>query len=171
MKPALHGLKPLGQFGVLLAVAAIAATVSDWPVYRSIPEDAAVVKLSFTHSAGRRSAECRRRTPEELARLPPNMRRPMDCPRERRPVATELAIDERVVFSAELPPSGLSRDGPSQVYRRFVVPAGDHTIVARLRDTPRTSGYDHQRAETVTLRPGQSMAIDFRPELGGFVFR
>jgi hypothetical protein len=170
MREAMQAFKTIGQFVVLAALAAFAAAFSNWPVYRSTPDDAAVVKLSFTHSADR-SAECRRRTPEELAKLPPNMRRPMDCPRERRPIATELSIDGHVVFSAELPPSGLSRDGPSQVYRRFVVPAGEHTIVARLRDTPRASGYDHERAATVTLRPGQSMAIDFRTELGGFVFR
>jgi hypothetical protein len=170
MKLTLNPLKAAGQFAFLAAVAAFAAAFSDWPIYRSIADGAAVVKLSFAHSADR-SAECRRRTPEELAKLPPNMRRPMDCPRERRPIATELSIDGEVVFAADLPPSGLSRDGPSQVYRRFVVPAGEHMIVARLRDTPRPSGFDHERAEKVTLRPGQSIAIDFRPELGGFVFR
>lgn len=162
--------KAIGQFAVLAAVAAFAAAFSDWPVYPSIPADGAVLKLSFTHGATR-STECRRRTVEELAKLPPNMRRPMDCPRERRAIATELSIDGRIVFSAELPPTGLSRDGPSQIYRRFVVPAGEHTIVARLRDTQRLSGYDHHGTATVRLRPGQSLAVDFRPELGGFVFR
>jgi hypothetical protein len=163
-------LKAVGQFAVLAAVAAFAASFSVWPAYRSIPDNAAVVKLSFTHSANR-SGECRRRTPEELAKLAPNMRRPMDCPRERRSVATELSIDGKVVFSAELPPAGLSRDGPSQVYRRFLVPAGEHAIVVRLRDTPRASGYDYETTQTMNLRPRQSIAIDFRPELGGFVFR
>ena len=159
-----------GQFAILAGVTGVAALLSDWPAYQSIPRDAAVVKLSFTHAPDR-SAECRRRTPEELAKLPPNMRRPLDCPRERRPVATELSIDGRIVFSAELRPTGLSRDGPSQVYRRFTVPAGEHTITARLRDTPRPAGYDYERTASVALRAGQSLAIDFRPDLGGFVFR
>jgi hypothetical protein len=158
------------QVALLAGVTAAAAALSNWPVYRQIPDEAAVVKLSFVHGADR-SAECRRRTPEELARLAPNMRRLMDCPRGRPSVATELAIDGRTLFSASLPPSGLSDDGPSRVYQRFVVPAGEHTIVARLRDTPRPDGFDHERTATVTLRPGQSLAIDFRPELGGFVFR
>lgn len=54
-----------------------------------------------------------------------------------------------MVFSEELPPSGFVKDGPSQVYRRFTVAAGSHTIAARLRDTPQTSGFDHERIEAV----------------------
>jgi len=163
-------LKLLGQFAVLAALAAFAAAFSNAPAYRQVPDDVGVIKLSFSHQADR-SQECRRRTPEELAKLPPNMRRPMDCPRARRGLFAELTIDGEVVFSEDLPPSGLAKDGPSQVYRRFVVPAGRHAIVARLRDTPRTTGFDHERVETVTVAPGQSLALDFRPEHGGFVWR
>lgn len=159
-----------GQLVVLGAVTALAAAFSDWPTYRQIAPEVAVVKLSFVHG-GDRSAACRRRTQEELAKLPPNMRRLTECPRERPPVVVELAVDDRTIFAASLPPGGLSRDGQSQVYRRFEVPAGAHRILARLRDTPREQGFDHERAETVTLEPGQSFSIDFRPELGGFVFR
>jgi hypothetical protein len=50
------------------------------PKYRQIPDDVALIKLSISHLGDR---ECRKRTPEELAKLPPNMRAPMDCPRER----------------------------------------------------------------------------------------
>jgi hypothetical protein len=159
-----------GQFLATAALASVAAAFANWPAYRQVPPDAAVVKLSFTHGADR-SSECRRRTPEELAKLPPNMRRPLECPRERRAVVTELAVDDRTIFAASLPPGGLWRDGPSRVYKRFTLPAGDHIIVARLRDTPRLSGFDYEHTAKVTLRPGQSLAIDFRPELGGFVFR
>lgn len=159
-----------GLFVVLTAVAAFAAAFSNAPPYRQIPPDTGVIKLSFSHSADR-SRDCRRLSPEELAKLPPNMRRPLDCPRGRRGIFAELAIDGTTVFSAEVPPSGFAKDGPSQLYRRFQVPAGSHTISARLRDTPRTSGFDHERIETVTVAPGQSLALDFRPEHGGFVWR
>jgi len=163
-------LQLLGQFAALTTLAAFAAAFSNTPAYRQIPADMGVIKFSFSHQADR-SQECRRRTPEELAKLPPNMRRPMDCPRARRSLFAELTIDGQVVFSEELPPSGLAKDGPSQVYRRFAVPAGKHTITARLRDTPRMAGFDHERTETVTVTPGQSLALDFRPEHGGFVWR
>lgn len=157
-----------GLLVVLTAVTAFAAAFSNAPAYRQIPADTGVIKFSFSHSATR---ECRRRTPEELAKLPPNMRRPLDCPRGRRGLFAELAIDDVVVFSEELPPSGFAKDGPSQVYRRFTVAAGTHAVAARLRDTPRDSGFDHERVETVTVQPGQSLALDFRPEHGGFIWR
>jgi hypothetical protein len=163
-------LRLIGQFVVLAASVAFVAAFSDGPAYRQVPPGTGVVKFSFSHQADR-SQECRRRTPEELAKLPPNMRRPMECPRARRPIFAELAIDGVVVFSEALPPSGFAKDGPSQVYRRFVVPAGRHAVTARLRDTPRVSGFDHERSETVTVAPGQSLALDFRPEHGGFVWR
>ena len=99
----------IGLFAVLAAVVAFAAAFSDAPAYRQIPADTGVIKFSFSHSASR---ECRRRTPEELAKLPPNMRRPLDCPRGRRGLFAELKIDDVVVFSEELPPSGFAKDGP-----------------------------------------------------------
>ena len=163
-------LRLVGQFAVLTAVTAFVAVFSDTPAYRQVPAGMGVVKFSFSHQADR-SLECRRRPPEELAKLPPNMRKPMDCPRARRGIFAELAIDDVVVFSQELPPSGFAKDGPSQVYRRFTVPAGEHAIAARLRDTPRSSGFDHERIETVKVAPGQSLALEFRPEHGGFVWR
>jgi len=160
----------IGLFAVLAAVTTFAAAFSNAPAYRQIPADTGVIKFSFSHSADR-GRECRRRTPEELAKLPPNMRRPLDCPRSRRGIFAELAIDDAVVFSQELPPSGFAKDGPSQIYRRFTVAAGPHTIAARLRDTSRTSGFDRELIETVSVRPGQSLALDFRPEHGGFIWR
>lgn len=163
-------LRLLGQFVVLTALVAFVAVFSNAPAYHQVSTGMGVVKFSFSHQADR-SQECRRRTPEELAKLPPNMRRPMDCPRARRSIFAELVIDDIVVFHEELPPSGFARDGPSQIYRRFTVPAGNHRIAARLRDTPRSTGFDHEWTETVTVAPGQSLALDFRPEHGGFVWR
>ncbi len=155
---------------LLTGLFAGAAWLSVTPEYRQIPPDTAVVKLSFSHGSDRAAAR-RKRAPEELAKLPPNLRTPMECPRTRNPVYTELYIDAQPVFSASLPPSGLSSDGPSRVYRRFVVPAGRHVLMARLRDTPRADGFDHSIERTVDLVAGQSLAIDFRPELGGYIVR
>jgi hypothetical protein len=163
-------LQLLAQFAVLAGLAAFAAAFSNAPAYRQIADDTGVIKLSFSHQADR-SQECRRRTPEELAKLPPNMRKLMDCPRTRRGISAEFEIDGVMVFSGEISPSGLAKDGPSQIYRRFTVPAGSHTVTARLRDTPRPAGFDHELTETVTVAPGQSLALDFRPEHGGFVWR
>ena len=63
----------LGQ-ALLYALFALAIGVfSQWPPYRHLGSDQALVKLSFQH-AGQRKEACRERSPEELAKLAPNMR-------------------------------------------------------------------------------------------------
>ncbi|HTM73880.1 MAG TPA: hypothetical protein VL198_11675 [Pseudolabrys sp.] len=163
-------LRIAGQFIVIAALFVAVAAFSDWPVYRQIPHGSAVVMLSFVHGADRK-AECRRLTPEEIQKLPPNMRRVQECPRARRPVYVELDLAGKTVFQASLPPTGIAGDGPSKVYERFVVPAGSYDIAVRMRDTARTDGFDHDRRATVALAADQLFVIDFRTESGEFVFR
>ena len=64
------------------AFASVLAYFSTHPSYRLRADDSALVKLSFSHAAQLVQA-CRERTPEELAKLAPNMRTKMDCPRQR----------------------------------------------------------------------------------------
>jgi hypothetical protein len=163
-------LRMAGQFLVILALFAAVAVLSDWPVYRQTPPGTGVLMLSFVHGADRR-AECRRLTSEEIAKLPPNMRRVQDCPRARRPLYVELTVGDRVDFRAALPPTGIAGDGPSRVYRRFVLPVGSYDIVVRMRDTARAAGFDYERVQRVALAADQMLVIDFRPEAGGFVIR
>ena len=163
-------LRIVGQFIVIAALFVAVSAFSNWPVYRQTPHGAAVVMLSFVHGADRK-AECRRLTPEEIQKLPPNMRRVQECPRGRRPVYVELDLAGKTVFQASLPPTGIAGDGPSKVYERFVLPAGSYDIAVRMRDTPRTDGFDHARRATVALAADQLFVIDFRTESGEFVFR
>jgi hypothetical protein len=163
-------LRIAGQVLVFMALFAAVAVFSDWPPYRQLAPETAVIKLSFTHGSSRQS-ECRRRTAEELAKLPPNMRKPMECPRGRGAVYVELDLDGRSLFRASLPPSGISSDGPSRVYQRFVVPIGAHSVAVRMRDTPRTEGFDYEKSGDVVLAASQNFVVDFRAEAGGIVFR
>ena len=158
------------QIALLTAIFAAVAVFADWPRYRQIDVQSAVIKLSFTHGSNRK-ADCRVRTAEELAKLPPNMRKPLDCPRTRGAVYVELDLDGQPIYRASLPPSGISGDGPARVYQRFVVPAGRHVIVVRMRDTQRIEGFDYSKVGDVVLAPEQNFVIDFRPEAEGFVFR
>jgi hypothetical protein len=162
-------LRYLGQGAVYLLLALGIGYFSDSPAHTHFPPDRALIKLSFAHGA--RKEECRRRTEDELAKLSPNMRRPMACSRERLPVAVELLLDGAPLYQAVLPPTGLAGDGPSRVYQRFAVPPGRHELSARLRDSDRGEGFDYERTAAIELAPAQSLAIDFRPEMGGFVFR
>jgi len=120
-----------GLFYGLFAV--VIGYFSAAPAYVHFPPGQALIKASFSH-AGQPLEECRIRTAEELEKLPPNMRIPMLCERERSPVRFELEMDGKVIYRAELPPRGLSRDGASTVYQRFPVPAGKHHLRARLKD-------------------------------------
>ena len=163
-------MRILGQLAVIVALFAGVAAFADWPAYRQTPKGTAILMLTFVHGADRR-AECRRLSPEEIARLPPNMRRPLDCPRGRRPLYVELDVGDQVAYRASLPPTGIAGDGPSRVYQRFVLRAGQYDVAVRMRDTPRTEGFDHERSGHVTLTPDQMFVVDFRSEPAGFVFR
>jgi len=156
-------------FGTIAATAitAGAALLSAWPSYRAIPEGTGVVKLSFSHGGSR---NCRQMTAAELAKLPPNMRRKEICDRRRLPVYVEMDLDGETVYSASLPSSGIAGDGPSRVYQRFLLPAGEHDIAIRLRDTPRPEGFDYSAERRIALAPEQSFAVDFNLVAGGFIF-
>lgn len=151
------------------AFAAFIGYFSGAPVYRHLEPGEAIVRLSFSHAAQRKQP-CRERTPEELEKLPPNMRAKLDCPRERAPITVELEMDGAPLFRIVAPPSGLRKDGAATVYRRLVVAAGAHRFRARLSDNARGE-FDYEAERTVEIVPGRVLLIDFNPAAGGFVFR
>lgn len=155
--------------GALAMTALIAATalLSAWPSVRVLPQDMAILKLSISHGGAR---NCRELTEAELAKLPPNMRRTEVCERRRSPVYLELDIDGETVFAELLPPSGIAGDGASRAYQRFPLPAGEHSIAIRLRDSAREAGFDYAAERAISLTPARNLAIDFKADAGGFVF-
>lgn len=161
----------LAQAAVYALAALLVAAFSASPAYRQIPDDAAQIKVSFRHGAQRVEA-CRRLTPKEIAALPPRDRRPNDCSRTRAPIVVQIVLDGRQLYDAVLEPTGLSRDGPAEMYEKFVVPAGRHRLEARLRDSKRADGgFDYEKAVEVQLAPFQNLAIDFKADQGGFLIR
>ncbi|MFM9842320.1 MAG: hypothetical protein ACKVOI_05055 [Dongiaceae bacterium] len=151
-----------------LAIAGAIGAFSQWPPVVHFPADRAQIKLSLAHGADRKE-ECRQRTAEELKALAPNMRKATECSRERLPVWIEIVIDGQTTYRATVPPTGLSGDGPSRVYTRITVSPGKRHLQLRLRDTARTEGYDYELDQIIDLQPRQNLAVDFRPEMGGFV--
>lgn len=150
----------LGQLLLYAAFALVIGVFSGWPPYRHLAADQALIKLSFSHT-GKPVSDCRAQTPEELARLPPNMRAPVRCPRERSPIVVELDVDGAAVYRHAAQPSGLSRDGASSVYHRLALVAGVHRVSVRMKDDTRSAGFDHVREDTVRLAPAQILVIDF----------
>jgi len=112
----------------------VVGVLSDTPSYTFLQPGKAVIRLSLSHP-GERKQECRRRSRDELAKLPPNMRAPTQCPRERWPIRVMLELDGRELYSASADPVGLSNDGASSFYRNFQVSAGRHRITMRLNDS------------------------------------
>jgi hypothetical protein len=164
-----QALRFAAQLALYLPLMALIGYFSSAPKFSPVGDNEALVRLSFIHAAERK-APCRERSAEELAKLAPNMRAALDCPRERSPIMVELELDGKLVLRREVAPAGLKRDGNATVYHRLPVPAGRHTIAVRLRDRP-GEGFNYTREETVELAPGRVLLIDFAAARGGFLFR
>ena len=164
--------KTLRLLGLLVAYAAFALMVgyfSTQPVYHHVPSGNALIKMNFSH-AGQPKQECRQLTQEELDQLAPNMRKPLDCPRERVPLLVELSIDGDLRYRGSVPPTGVAGDGAATVYQKFQVPGGRHQISVRMRDSRRGEGFDYAAEHTFDLAAGRILVIDFEAETGGFKF-
>lgn len=149
---------------------ALIGFLSASPAYDYASANLAAIKLSLSH-AGERVKPCVLLTPEEIAKLAPNMRRTERCERERVPLTVRLEIDGSLLAQIEAPPSGLWSDGAASVYERFEVEPGRHTITAKLRRSGRPDGWDYTHTEDVTLAAGRYFTITFRAETGGFIFQ
>jgi len=159
-----------GQAALYAAFALAVGVFSHWPTYHPLDANQALIKVSFVH-AGKPVGDCRPLTEAERAKLPPNMRAPTICPRERSPVTVEVDIGGQTALRRTATPSGLSKDGASAVYQRLLVPAGEQRIAVRLSDDVRANGFTHRSESTVVLKPAQVLVIDFDAEKGGITFQ
>jgi coenzyme F420-reducing hydrogenase delta subunit len=149
---------------------ALVAWLSVWPRFQLIDAGHAMVSLSFSH-AGQRIRECRKLTQEELNKLPPNMRKPEDCPRERLPVRVFFAVDDTTLYEATLAPTGLWNDGSANIYRRLEVPAGTQELFIGMNERGQADGFDFSLAQVVDLAPGQHVVVEFDDQRKSFEFR
>ncbi len=152
-------MKLLLEIAAYVAFAAVVGLLSVWPRYELVGDDEAIVSVAFSHAA-ERIGECRRLTQEELNELPPNMRRPDQCPRERHALRLQLLSDGEMLYSGLLPPSGLWDDGKASVYKRIRINAGRHEIAVAMNDNG-DSGPDHTATKIVDVEPGQNVVVRF----------
>lgn len=162
--------KLIGQIVSFILFALALGYFSNSPSYTYHDAEMALIMVSFSHSSERKE-ECRRFTPEELAALAPNMRRPMDCKRERVPVYVEVTLDGNSLLSKSYNPTGLAKDGSASIYERISVKPGQHQLIAKLRDSGRETGFDYESDTSINIKPKELFVIDFRKELGGFYFQ
>ena len=137
------------------------------PPYRQLAEDSAVVTLAFGHAA-QRITECTVLSQEELNKLAPNMRKPMDCPRERSPVTIELRLDGELAAREVLKAPGLYQDQSVHVYRSVKVPQGEHLLSVWMNDDVNVNGPTFEFEQSVTLQPAQRLVVSFDPNKNNF---
>jgi len=139
------------------------------PSVRVIEDDEAMITVAFAH-AGETLEECRRLTQEELMKLPPNMRKPEDCPRERSPIIIEAMLDGEIIFSKMMLPPGIFNDGSVNIYYSSKVPAGKYSFKIKMDDSVRNEGFNHTFEQNVNINPQQILLVEF-DSLTGFVIK
>lgn len=150
--------------------AAMLGVFSVWPAYRLLDDGQAIVSLTFSHAA-QRVAECRRLTQEELNALPPNMRKPEQCPRERHDIEVEMRLNDAVLYTQTLSPSGLWKDGKATVYSRSTIDAGEHELFVGMNDSGPGTGFDYVLRRKLAIEPGQNLVVTFDDLHGTFVIK
>jgi len=138
------------------------------PSVRVIEDDEAMITVAFAH-AGETLEECRRLSQEELLKLPPNMRKPDDCPRERSPIIIEAMLDGEIIYNKTMLPPGIFNDGGVNIYYKSKVPAGKHSFKIRMDDSVRKQGFNHTFEQDINIDPAQILLVEFDPLTGFFL--
>ena len=139
-----------------------------YPPYQQLQENQAMVTITLGH-VGRHITPCIKASQEELMKLPPNMRKPMDCPRERSPVTVRIQLDDHVIFDKIAPPKGLYKDQGIDIYQNVRVPAGQHRLIAWLNDDVNVQGPIYSYEKDITIRPEQHLVIEFKSDTHEFL--
>ena len=139
------------------------------PSVRVIEDDEAMITVAFAH-AGETLEECRRLSQEELLKLPPNMRKLDDCPRERSPITIEAMLDGEIIYNKTMLPPGIFNDGGVNIYFNSKVPAGKHLFKIRMDDSVRKEGFNHNFEQDVNIDPAHILLVEFEP-LTGFILK
>ncbi len=163
-------MKLFSEFLAWAVFATVVGLLSVWPRYSLVDEGNAIITVTFAHAA-QRVGECRILTQDELNELPPNMRKPSDCPRERHVVRFELRSGDDVLYKDTLLPSGIWSDGKANIYQRVVIPAGTHDIFVGMNDSGSEEAFDYETRTRLEVAPGRNIVVSFEPESGEFTVR
>jgi hypothetical protein len=139
------------------------------PSVRVIEDDEAMITVAFAHAGETREA-CRKLSQEELLKLPPNMRKLDDCPRERSPIIIEATLDGKIIYSKTYLPPGIFNDGSINLYYNSKVPAGKHRFEIKMDDSVRKQGFNHQLTQDINIKPAHILLVEFEP-LTGFIIK
>jgi len=139
------------------------------PAIHLIDEGESIITIAFAH-AGEIREPCHKLTQQELMKLPPNMRKPEDCPRERSPIIVEASLDGEVIYRKTLLPPGIFNDGSVDIYYRRKIPAGRHRFEIKMDDSVRKPGFNYIFEQDINIKPAHILLIEF-DSLTGFVVK
>jgi hypothetical protein len=120
------GLGALGAAGVLVLIRLLS-----FAPYTAERDVGAVVRLAW-RARGERVRDCRRLTPEELARLPAHMRQEEVCEGRILPYRLAVDVDDRRAVDRLIHGAGAREDRPLYVFQDLAVPPGAHRIAVRF---------------------------------------
>lgn len=163
-------MKLFYEIAAWAAFSVVVGLLSVWPRYNMVDAENAIITVTFAHAA-QRVGECHIRTQEELNELPPNMRKPSDCPRERHAVRFEMHSGDSVLYADTLLPSGIWSDGKASIYQRVIIPAGRHDVFVGMNDSGGESGFDYETRVSLDVAPGRNVVVHFDSELHQFKVR
>lgn len=134
--------------------------LSTSPSYRQIEEGQAIITISFAH-AGEIKEPCQKRTQEELMKLPPNMRAPMSCSRERSPIVIEVMLDDEFMYSESAEAPGFYKDSGVDIYHSVKVPAGSHNLAIKMDHSVLKEGFEYEFNQQIEIKPAQILLVGF----------
>ncbi len=103
-------------------------------------------------------------------KLPPNMRKPDDCPRERSPITIEASLDGEIIYSKTMLPPGIFKDGSVDIYYSRKIPVGKHRFEIKMDDSVRKQGFNYTFEQDMNIKHAQIVLIEF-DSLKGFIVK
>ncbi len=117
-----------GVIGTAVAAALTLALVGLSRVpYTAVPSDDGALRLAWRYKS-EHVDQCRRRTAEELERLPAHMRTELVCERRLRPYALRAALDDGDLLADTVRAGGARADRPLSLFRQVAVRPGRHRV-------------------------------------------
>jgi len=157
----------LVTFSLILAL--VVAQFSVAPTYSPIDEDSAQLTLTMRHET-ERVQPCVELSSDEIKERLERGEEIPECPRERVPAYVELSIDGEKLLDKRYSPSGVFNDGPAYAYEKITVPAGEHEVEIRMRDS-RKDVYNYTFTEEVEFDEAESLVIEFDEDAQEFGIR
>lgn len=151
----------LGAVGAATLGALLAMRLASFVPYTAERDVAAVVRLGW-RARGERVNECRRLTPEELAKLPAHMRQTEVCEGRLLPYRLTVSIDSAPVVDRLVHGAGAREDRPLYVFEDLPVTPGPHRLSVRFT----LVGTATRAASAVGPATPPRLALDTTVELG-----